>query len=276
MKITKVINNNTVATYIDEKREVILTGLGIGYNKRVGDKVEIEKIDKVYQMKDQLFAKYEQIFKNTPAEYFKIAEKIRQKAEKEFSIQLSSQLVFALTDHITFAVERQQKAEAMPNLMLQEVRMLYNEEYQIGEYGRKLMERVTGIPIPIDEAGYIALHIVNARINDYSIDVNNVVLLVEGIFKIIRREIGDCFEENSFEGIRFSTHLKFLAQRIFKNEQIKLSVVESMFPTLLKRDARLEGVIEKIRVFIYETFDYSISNEEATYLAVYIIRIIES
>lgn len=42
---------------------------------------------------------------------------------------------------------------------------------------------------------------------------------------------------------------------------------------LLAREPKLEEIIEKIKNFISETFDYDISEEEAAYLAMHILRI---
>ena len=39
------------------------------------------------------------------------------------------------------------------------------------------------------------------------------------------------------------------------------------------REPKLEEIIEKIKNFISETFDYDISEEEAAYLAMHILRI---
>ena len=63
MKITRVINNNTVAT-VANKKEIILMGSGIGFQKKPGDTVEVKKIEKVYQIRDRFFQKYEQIFRH--------------------------------------------------------------------------------------------------------------------------------------------------------------------------------------------------------------------
>lgn len=61
MKITRVINNNTLST-VANKKEIILMGSGIGFQKKPGDTVEVKKIEKVYQIRDRFFQKYEQIF----------------------------------------------------------------------------------------------------------------------------------------------------------------------------------------------------------------------
>lgn len=274
MKITRVINNNTVATSANNK-EIILTGAGIGFQKKPGESVEIEKIEKVYQIRDSFFRKYEQIYKHIEPVCFKAAENIRAYAEKKLEITLSPQFVFSLADHISFAIDRQKRKEQMPNLMLQEIRLLYGKEYEVGKYGREVVQRMTGIFLPVDEEGYIALHIVNSKIGEVPVDVNNILILTNGILKILQEDLNILFREDDFEYNRFLMHLKFLARRIFLQEQNFLSVVGGIYPELIEKEPKLGETLDKIKNYIWRTFDYEITDEEATYLAVHIIRIKE-
>ncbi len=275
MKVVKVINNNTVSTVLDSKKEVILTGAGIGFKKRPGDSVDMEKVEKVYQRKDRLFARYEQIYRHIPPGYFQMAEEILAYAQKGLGASLSQQTVFALADHIAFAVERQRQKEPMPNLMLQEVRMLYPDEYSMGLYGKKLVERKTGVALPDDEAGYMALHIVNSKISENSVDAKNILALTGGIVELVKTGFSVEFDEADFNYNRLLTHLKFLAKRILKKETDQLSVMGGMLPAFLERDSRMGPVLEEIQVFLQENFEYSITREEMAYLAMYLIRILK-
>lgn len=272
MKIARVINNNTVVV-VSGKKELVLMGSGIGFKKRTGDLVEVKKIEKVFQIRDKLFKKYEQIYAHIEPAIFPIVEQIQEYAQKELECVLSPQFVFSLADHIAFAVERQKNKERMPNLMLQEIKLLYMREYRIGEYGRRLVEKEMAINLPEDEAGYIALHIVNSRTGDAPVDVNNVLVLTNGILKILEDDMDIHCKPDDYEYNRFLAHLKFLARRVFEKEQIRLGVMDDLYPRLLRKEPRLEHVLGKIRQFIAETFDYRVSDEEAAYLAVHILRI---
>ena len=46
MIAAKIFNNNALATVTDEGQDAILIGLWIGFNKRPGDKVNQDKIEK--------------------------------------------------------------------------------------------------------------------------------------------------------------------------------------------------------------------------------------
>ena len=47
MKVSKVFNNNCIATLIDEQ-EVIVTGSGIGFQKKAGDDIDETRIEKTF------------------------------------------------------------------------------------------------------------------------------------------------------------------------------------------------------------------------------------
>ena len=48
MRIIKIFNNNSIAAISPELGDIILTGSGIGFQKKVGDSVDSTKIEKTY------------------------------------------------------------------------------------------------------------------------------------------------------------------------------------------------------------------------------------
>ena len=53
MKIIKIFNNNSIAALSDELGDIILTGSGIGFQKKIGDLVDESHIEKTYIFKDK-------------------------------------------------------------------------------------------------------------------------------------------------------------------------------------------------------------------------------
>ena len=52
MKIVKVFNNNIVAAITSTKKEALVTGAGIGFQKKTGDLLDESKITKCYYMQN--------------------------------------------------------------------------------------------------------------------------------------------------------------------------------------------------------------------------------
>ena len=161
MKIVKIFNNNAVATIAENDSDLILTGSGIGFQKKIGDRIDERKIEKRYLYEGGEKNALYQLFSRTPSEYFTISSLIMEEAGKRLNVPLKDQTIITLTDHICFAIERYKDGTELPNLVLREIQTLYKEEYQIGIWGLTMIEEKLGIHLANDEAGYIALHIIN-------------------------------------------------------------------------------------------------------------------
>ena len=165
MKIVKIFNNNAVATISKNKEDLILTGSGIGFQKKIGDEVDPGKIEKKYYYQGGENNAMFQFFMRTPVEYFKVSQEIMDIAARRLKVELKPQIIITLTDHIVFAIERLENKIELPNLVLPEIKTLYKEEYKIGLIGLGIVRRKIGVNLPEDEAGYIALHILHMTIS---------------------------------------------------------------------------------------------------------------
>ena len=84
MKIVKIFNNNAVVTISKNKEDLILTGSGIGFQKKIGDEVDPGKIEKKYYYQGGENNAMFQFFMRTPVEYFKVSQEIMDIANKTF------------------------------------------------------------------------------------------------------------------------------------------------------------------------------------------------
>ena len=108
MIANKVFNNNAVAIVYPDGREAILVGSGIGFGRRPGDAIDEKKIEKVYFVQDDLQTRFLQLLKNTRPDALQAAEDILAHARDQ-GLALKNQLILSLTDHICFAMERQEQ-----------------------------------------------------------------------------------------------------------------------------------------------------------------------
>lgn len=76
MIAAKIFNNNALATVTDEGQDAILIGLGIGFNKRPGDKVNQDKIEKIYYVQNDMQTKFLEMLKNVNSDVMDASEKI--------------------------------------------------------------------------------------------------------------------------------------------------------------------------------------------------------
>ena len=275
MKIIKIFNNNAVATISEDKNDLILTGSGIGFQKKIGDKIDESRIEKRYFYEGGEKNAMYQLFLRTPEKYFKLSQMIMEEAIKRLDISFKDQTIVALTDHICFAVERYESGTELPNLVLTEIKTLYKEEYKIGLWSIQLIEKELGIHLQEDEAGYIALHIINGSTASNAHSTMETLQLIEGCIQVISDSLGIHFDEESLDYVRLTTHLKFMAQRIFNEEHEAESFEDKeMAGFLAKKNKKILDCVYAIRDFIYETFTYEATEKELLYLMIHIYKII--
>ncbi|MGN0623424.1 MAG: PRD domain-containing protein, partial [Oscillospiraceae bacterium] len=241
MKIIKVINNNTVCA-IDDKgdfkgKEQIVSGKGIGFGKKYGDEIDPSQIQKTYLITDsELQKKMISLLRDIPEEYMRFTESMVEHIRKECPGQLSESLLVTLSDHISFAIERQKKGMEFTNPLMDSIRECYPQELKLGEYCVRQMKQQLGIEMLPDEAGFIAMHIINARLDIKMNDVYDITKMINGCVEVAQYYYDRSFDRSSPLYERFVSHLKYLAQRLVKDQELPetLSSDEAFSQMLIK------------------------------------------
>ncbi|HAB61466.1 MAG TPA: transcription antiterminator BglG, partial [Lachnospiraceae bacterium] len=167
--MAKLINNNIVCSIDVEGNEVILRGLGIGFNKKVNDSIEDEKVEKIYKMANKDASnKLQELLAEIPIEYVTVCTEIIEYATKTLNKKLNDNIYITLTDHISFAITRKDNKLEYRNVLLTEIKTFYEEEYQIGVQALEIIKDKLGVELSYDEAGFIALHI-HSSVNNHSL-----------------------------------------------------------------------------------------------------------
>ena len=220
--IWRVINNNFVCAQDGDGKEIILRGPGIGFKKQAGDLVPAGKVEKVYALRDpEKSSRFAELLQGISEDFVDVSTRIIETAEKSLGRRLSENVYITLTDHICFAVERMKNNAVYSNQLLWEITNFYPAEYAIGQQALDLIEEGTGFRLPEDEAGFIALHIVNAGIVGKMGDMVRITEMIRDIMETVQGYYGSIPDEKSLDYGRFITHLKFLGQRILRNRYAK-------------------------------------------------------
>lgn len=159
-RIKKVLNHNAVlAIHSKTNQECLLLGKGIGFGKKVAERIEIRDGDTVYSLQESTeHGDARTLAKTIPPDYLEIANEILNTAEQEFG-KVDRRILFPMADHIEFAVKRIQNKEQISNPLTEDIRLLFHREYKIAQHIEPILLQKMGIQIDADEIGYIALHI---------------------------------------------------------------------------------------------------------------------
>ena len=232
MIISKILNNNALIC-IENDEEVIVRGKGISYKKSCGDEIESAAIEKIYRLDNSVKSKFEELVSQIDFKYLDLAEEIIQYATMNMGVRLNDIIYISLSDHIAYTIERAKAHTLISNPLLIDIKRFYPDEFNIGLYAIKLIKEKENIQLNEDEAGFIALNIVNAQINSEKPIAYETTRLIQNILNIIR----------------------------------------SLFNIVKEQYVKSFDCVQYIGEFVKNNFDYILSQDELLYLTIHVHRI---
>lgn len=274
MKVVKVINNNLIKSFDDDNNEILVMGCGLGFQMTPGNEVDEKLIERIYTCNDKEDSnQLIKLLKKIPLEHIQITNQIVSFAKASLGKKLNENVYITLADHINFALERQKDGITIKNALLWEIKKFYNHEFLVGKESLSIIKNKLGVSLSEDEAGFIALHLVNALMDDISMEkTTKMTKMIEKILNIIKYYFNLELDEYSIHYERFITHLKFFAQRIFSETII--SDEDTQFIEILKKQYKKEYECTlKVRDFIKKEYGCELTEDEMIYLTIHIKRI---
>ncbi|MBT2653984.1 PRD domain-containing protein [Bacillus sp. ISL-18] len=275
MKIDKVINNNLVRSYKDGK-EALVMGKGLGFKKQKNHFIDESLIERIYVIEGEENGNYlEVLLSNIPYTYVQTTNEIVKFATNSLDKKLDDTIWLGLTDHIYHAIDRAKKGKTVRNALLWEISRFYNHEYLIGKEALKIIEKRHDVKLNDSEAGFIALHLVNAQMDD-TVKIQETMELVrrqKKIMDIVKYHYGTELNESSIHYDRFMTHLKYFVRRLSKGKEVIkddlgfLDVIKTKYPNEYKCAKRIDEYVQK-------ELNCKLTEDEIIYLAVHIRRVI--
>lgn len=275
MVIEKVLNNNVVISKNELGEEIICMGKGLAFQKKSGDTISEESIQKEFVLKDSFTThQFQQLMADVPLEEVELVKQIVDLAEEQLNIQLSPNIYLTLTDHIHYAISRAKENIELPNPLLFETKKFYPKEYRAAKKALQLVEEKLGVTLPMDEAGFIAFHFVNSEQGNGDMQVTMAATkMVRDILSIISKFFGIAFDEDSLNYQRIITHLQFFTQRYLKDEasdekdEFLYALVQGKYPKAFR-------CVERINEYLIQTQQKEMGPGEQIYLTIHIQRVV--
>lgn len=270
MQVIKKINNNVALCLDNNNRELVAFGKGIGFKPMPYELTDMNLIHRTYYGID---SSYIMLLDEIPEDIFEISSILVDLARAKVSCDFSNNLVFTLADHISFAIDRQKKHMYIKNQMVHDIEYFYENEMEIGELAIKLVRKNLKIRLPKEEAGNIALHIINAEAklkNENSIDDEEAI--IEDITCLIEDELNITINRKNFNYSRFVSHLQYLLKRTDDGISIE-SDNGKMFLDIKEKYPNIYKCVSKITEYIYEIKKWKATEEEELYLMLHVNRL---
>lgn len=275
MIVEKVLNNNVVVS-IDPttRKEVILMGSGIAFNKKPGQLIDTKRIEKTFIVDDEnLGNKIKKLINQIPEGIFELTDEIVTHAIVELNVELDKQVYVSLADHIGFAVKRFKNGITIKNELLNEIRRVHRNEFKVSLWAVDYINKKLDIQLPEDEAGFIALHFVNASYKETTMKSVESTKIIKDVLNIIKYYFAIELDEDDLNYDRLLTHLKYFAKRIVNNNQHNstdssfVKVISSTYPEAYR-------CAIKIGEYIAMHNSYEVNDDELVYLTMHIQRVI--
>lgn len=277
MRIKKVINNSILCAIDEKGNEMIVTGKGIGFQKKRGEFIDPAVVEKTYRMEGKAEQKkLRELVEQIPIEHLELTLRLVEEIKEQVKQPLNESLIITLADHISFAIQRMEQGIAFNNPLGGAIMCYYPTEFHLGQHCLKMIEQEYGIKLNEDEASFIALHIVNAELNTSMSEMHDMTRLMDGCVRVTEFYYRKKFERDSLDFNRFTVHLRYLVQRLYQNKSLAEGTDESdvMFRELIKRNCKEHyECANRIAAYIESNFDKAVSDEEKIYLTIHLKRL---
>ena len=206
-RICKVLNHNgVIALDMKDNKEYVLLGKGVGFGKKVGERMEQPEECTVYSLQETSSrGAASELARSIEPEYLEMANQILNLAREQFGT-IDQSILFPMADHIEFAVKRMQKGEQISNPLTQDIN---------------------------DEIGYVALHI-HSALEKESVAVSmQMARAVRECISLIEAQRKIHIDVMSLSYNRLMNHVKFMVARALNKESLKVNMndyVEHNFP----------------------------------------------
>lgn len=276
MRIFKALNNN-VAVVIDEKdQEKIVMGRGICFKKKAGDDIDPDMIDKMFFLSaPDAHHKFQVLIQDVPMEHIVIGEEIISEAKLQLGKKLNDMVYISLIDHVHTSILRFLDGVTVKNVLLWDIRRFYKDEFQVGLWALDYIEEKCKVRLPDDEAGFIALHLANAQMDQEKMhNMYEITRIMQEIVNIVKYYFQIEFNEDDVYYYRFITHLKFFAKRLIDHNIYEEDDNDDLWDVIKAKYQNAFRCVEKITKFILKKYEYQLSKEEQIYLTIHIERVV--
>lgn len=270
-RVSKVLNNNgVIAIDMDENKEYVILGKGVGFGKKVSQRFDKPEGCTTYRLEQETErGSAKELVKGIEPEYLEIADAILTESQKVFGDSIDRGILFPLADHISFAVARIRRNEQISNPLTENIKVLFYSEFKVAETLKTILRERLQIEIDDHEVGYVALHI-HSAIGDEKVSVAmQTARAVRKCIDMIEKATGKPIDVLSLSYNRLMNHMKYMVARASTGEKLNLDMNEYM----LDQYPQAYKVATDICKNLEGCIGHNLDETETGYLAMHIQRV---
>ena len=273
MVILRVLNNNVVLVRDEIGREAILTGRGLGFQRRAGQDVDASLIARRYIPVDNAESVAE-VIAGIPLERLALIERVFRRAARELGTGVPSSTIVAVVDHVNQAMERVRQGLVMDYPLRAEAAHLHPEELRLAEAMVEQLNAAQEVQLPAGEAVALALHLFTAAVGARSArEAVRQSRLIAQVMELLTGTYGEAFDAGSVDAARFAVHLRYFLVRARAAVQIRDSTASLVTRALREGDPGAYRVALRIRDLLELRLGVDVTDDETAYLALHVARL---
>ncbi len=268
--IKKILNNNVVSANRGFQ-EVIVMGLGIGFQAKPREVIDNSKIEKIFELKREDHYKMMSLAQEISEATFNAAYNIIKRNESLFNMPLDNHAYLVLIDHINFVLQRHASGQVIRNLLFEDLRLMYPEELRMALAILNDVNQEFKTDLPEDEAGFLVMHIINGT--NPALD-NQSALLTDTILdslNVIRDFYLISLKPEDLATQRIMVHLKLLCQRVLSGTQVDFK--ERVLYNVFEDFPKAHQCALEVQKFIETRLNAKINQQETVYLTIHLNRL---
>jgi transcriptional antiterminator len=271
-EIIKTLNNNVLIAQNQSFGEVVLIRKGISFGKKAGEVIFEDGYEKMFVLTNQKEQEqYKKLLTDIDDDMLDIIQDVIRYISHRAGKPLNEHIHIALTDHITFALQRLQQGMDLKNPFLIETKSLYPFEFQLAKEVVDELNKRLDVNFPEGEIGFIALHIHSSITNKPLSEVNQYSQLISRLTDLIEESLSIKIDHESVNYLRLIRHLRYTIDRVNSGETVaepeKLSfLLKNEYPICYNTSWKMIKVMQQaLKKPVYEA--------EAVYLTMHLFRL---
>lgn len=269
-----MFNNNVVLARDEIGREAILTGKGLAFGRKAGQRVDAALIDRRY-VPARNAESVAEVIAGIPLERIALIERVFRSAARELGTGVPSSTVVAVVDHVNQAMERVSAGITMDYPLRAEVAHLHPDELRLAERMVAELNAAQDVQLPAGEAIALALHLFTAAVGAPSTqEASAQSRLIGQVMGLLKAALGEGFDEHSINAARFAVHLRYFLVRARTGVQIQDGTASIVAESLRQTQPRAHRLALHIAELLEMRLGMRVLADETAYLTMHVARLL--
>lgn len=277
-ELIKSLNTNVALVKDSNNQQAIVMGLRVGFNKKKGEYISEESIEKVFSLKNKaLKENFLLLLRDIPLNFIKVSYELIDNLVAEYQYPIQDYIYITLADHIFCSYQALQENRYQKS-QLPDMSEHYPIEYEMARKALAILRKELSEQFLEDEINRIALHFLNAKgesIETYRTDTNRKKAIMVAVESILTSAGYHRHSDNHNFYDRFMIHLTYLINRMYEGEFSNTSQLDyELINHVRERYHQSYVLAQDILKQIENALDSQANPDEVVYLTIHLNKLL--